>query len=313
MTVLDDNTTMTMLDGVALADKRIPADWPGVSRSREITAAGLRWHVQQHGDTGPTVLLLHGAGASLHSWAGLVTELSPDHRLIAIDLPGHGFSDAFSAGNYTLTRTARAIAELQRALNASPALIVGHSAGAAIAMQMLVDAAHDGASGTPGIVAINPAILPFSGLAGIAFPLLAKIGAGSRLFAGLIASRASATSQVERLINGTGSQLDAEGIGRYQWLMQRTSHVRAVLSMMAGWRLDALQPALRRLDPPMHFIIGERDRAVPPSSVAGVAQRLGNTGVTRLAGYGHLVHEEAPAVVAATLRQNFPPSAGGRT
>lgn len=310
MTALEGGLTMRADEDPALLGLRMPADWPGASQSRLVRAAGLRWHVQVHGGRGPVILMLHGAGASLHSWAALVPALSANHRVVLVDLPGHGFSDAFGAGAYTLGRTAAAMAALNAELGLAPALIVGHSAGAAIAMQMVLDAHADGTATLPHVAAINPAILPFAGLAGIAFPVLAKFAAGSRLLAGLVASRASSVAQVTRLISGTGSTLDAEGIARYQWLMQRRSHVAAVLSMMAGWQLDALLPALRRLDPAMHFIIAERDCAVPAAPVADVARQLANTELTLLADYGHLLHEEAPAEVAAVLRHRVSLLAG---
>ena len=72
----------------------IREDWPNRTASRYVEAGGLRWHVQSLGDTGPVILLLHGTGAATHSWAGLAPLLATRFRVVAPDLPGHGFSGA---------------------------------------------------------------------------------------------------------------------------------------------------------------------------------------------------------------------------
>lgn len=68
-------------------------DWPNREHSRFVEAAGLRWHVQQMG-RGPVLLLLHGTGASTHSWRALMPLLAAEFTVVAPDLPGHGFTSA---------------------------------------------------------------------------------------------------------------------------------------------------------------------------------------------------------------------------
>ena len=55
------------------------ADWPNREASRFVEAAGLRWHVQVMG-AGPVLLLLHGTGASTHSWRDVMPKLAAIHR-----------------------------------------------------------------------------------------------------------------------------------------------------------------------------------------------------------------------------------------
>ncbi len=74
-------------DGSAPAE--IPADWPHADCSRFVDTGDVRWHVQEMGQ-GPTLLLLHGTGAFLHSWSELMTLLAQSHHVIAVDLPGQG-------------------------------------------------------------------------------------------------------------------------------------------------------------------------------------------------------------------------------
>ena len=79
-------------------------DWPNRASSRFVDAGGLRWHVQVMGE-GPVVLLIHGTGASTHSFRALAPLLAPHFTVVVPDLPGHGFTDAPpSASGYSLAR-----------------------------------------------------------------------------------------------------------------------------------------------------------------------------------------------------------------
>ena len=84
----------------------------------------------------PCVLLIHGTGASTHSWAPLIHELSERYQILAIDLPGHGFSSVPRFGRSTLETITDGVAHLLNQLDIVPTHIVGHSAGAAIAVQL---------------------------------------------------------------------------------------------------------------------------------------------------------------------------------
>ena len=109
--------------------------WPNREASSFVVAGGLRWHVQQMGE-GPVLLLLHGAGAATHSWRDLAPLLARDFRVIAPDLPGHGFTDTPPAEGLSLPGMARSLTSLLQALGVKPFMAVGHSAGAALAIRL---------------------------------------------------------------------------------------------------------------------------------------------------------------------------------
>ncbi|MEM7318695.1 MAG: alpha/beta hydrolase [Pseudomonadota bacterium] len=79
--------------------------------------------------TGPLIVLVHGVGLRADAWAPVIDCLSTSHKVVAPDLPGHGASP-FSSGLQTLTGYSEAIATLL----SEPAIIVGHSLGAMIAL-----------------------------------------------------------------------------------------------------------------------------------------------------------------------------------
>ena len=124
---------------------RLPDAWPDRGYSSFHTVGAVRWHVQQQGD-GPTVLLLHGTGGSTHSWAACTASLARRYRVVAIDLPGHGFTQAAdrAAGAplpFGLAEMATAVAALLRHLDARPRFAVGHSAGMPVLMSTCLPAA----------------------------------------------------------------------------------------------------------------------------------------------------------------------------
>lgn len=275
------------------ADDRPAAD----AGDRFVTAAGLRWHLRQGGQGSALLLLVHGTGASLHSFDALLPHLDPRLRWISVDLPGHGETSRPAPSQFTLPGMARAIGELLRVLGLSPALAVGHSAGAAIVLRM----ALDGLIAPRAVVAINGAFLPFGGWAAPLLSPLARVLYAQRWVPRLFARRAADAAVVRRLIEGTGSRLDDTGIAAYQRLMQQPGHTEAALGMMAHWDLRSLARDLPRLTLPLLLLVGSNDRAVPPAQARRVASRCRNARVQLIPGVGHLAHEEAPASVAQLL------------
>jgi len=92
-----------------------------------------------HGE-GPTVLLLHANPGDRRDWDAIVPDLARDHRVIAIDWPGHGDSPApapprdASAMHY-----ADALAALAAELAIEDAIVVGNSVGGYAAVRLAID------------------------------------------------------------------------------------------------------------------------------------------------------------------------------
>jgi magnesium chelatase accessory protein len=273
-------------------------DWPNRSASRFLLAGGLRWHAQVMG-SGPTLLLLHGSGAATHSWRDLAPLLASDFRVVAPDLPGHGFTQTPDGAGLSLQGMARAVAALLAALQVEPALIVGHSAGAAIALRLRLGQPA-GAAG--GVVSLNGALRPFPGAAGHIFPALARLLFLNPLAIQMFAWRAGQPGAVERLIKSTGSTIDAAGLDQYGRLLRTTGHIDGALGMMAHWDLVPLQADLPAVPGPVTLVATGRDRAVPPEVAREAQARMPGARLIELPDLGHLAHEEAPERIAAIIR-----------
>ncbi|MEE8599672.1 alpha/beta fold hydrolase [Euzebya tangerina] len=98
---------------------------------------GVRHHYVSKGE-GPPVVLVHGLGGSLHAWHGVSETLAVNHHVIALDLRGHGRSDAGSGG-YSIQQFSQDVSALINALELPPVSLVGHSLGSLVAQHVAVE------------------------------------------------------------------------------------------------------------------------------------------------------------------------------
>lgn len=281
---------MSMLDW-----ERDGADWPNRDASRFVEAGRIRWHVQQAGE-GPTILLLHGTGASTHSWRHLWTLLGGAGTLVAPDLPGHAFTSR--PADLSLAGMSGALGALVQVLDLRPDIVIGHSAGAAVGVHMILD----GIVAPRLLVGIGAALEPFPGAAAFLFPGLARMLAMNPLVAQLFTVTAGMPGEAKRfLAHSTGSRIDADTARYYGRLFRNRAHVTSTLGMMASWDLAPLARDLPRLDTPLLLLHGSGDAAVPPRVSLEVAQRVPRGKALLLEGLGHLPHEEDAAAVARPI------------
>lgn len=270
------------------------AGWPHREASRFVEAGGLRWHVQVAG-RGPALLLLHGSGASTHSWARLLPRLTPYFTVVAPDLPGHGFTEAPAPERLSLPGVAELVASLAAALGVRPALVAGHSAGAAVALRM----ALDGAVSPAAIVGLNPALAAFEPPLGPFKPLVYAVSS-SAPYARFVAALATPKT-VEATLASTGSRLDAGLVELYARLAARPGHVHAVMTMMSRWDVAPLVADYPRLALPVLLVFGGRDRWIARAPVEEAVARIPRLRALSVDDTGHLTHEERPDAVAEAI------------
>ncbi len=286
-----------MAEPTTLVWARDGVDWPNRDASRFVAAGGVSWHVQVAG-SGPVILLLHGTGAATHSWRGLFADLAKDFTVVAPDLPGHGFSSRPDGAAMSLPGMARAVADLLAELGLSPEVVVGHSAGAAIAARMCLD----GLIAPRALVSLNGALLPLPLMPEEVFGPMARTLVSCRLVSRVFAWQAGSQAAMDRLVRSTGSTLDAEGMALYARLARNPGHVEGALAMMANWGLRALEADLPALRQKLILVTGSRDRTVPPGESYRVLRLVPSAKLISLPGLGHLAHEEDPTTAARLIR-----------
>jgi magnesium chelatase accessory protein len=277
----------------------VPADWPNRASSRFLDLPSGRVHVQIAG-SGPCVLCVHGTGASTHTWRDVIPRLARRYTVVALDLPGHGFSAAPARGGCHPRQIAELVADLLGALELEVDYAIGHSAGAVVLAQLALSGRADPAA----MVFVNPALLPLRGLHWPFLRMIARGFADSYWVAPLVSSQARRPEAVKRMLAGIGTEISAEAVEQYRFLFSRKAHLEGMLRMMSEWDLSPLERELHMLQQPVQVLYGSNDRAVPPGEVNRLRQYLEHAVFVALPA-GHLAHEEQPDRVIALIEEWF--------
>lgn len=108
----------------------------GTVRERLVDAAGHLIHVVENGPhTGPPLLLLHGHAGSTAWWDQVAPQLAAEHRVIRVDLLGHGRSDKPATG-YTMVEQANVVGLVLDALRVPKVTAIGHATGAVVSVAL---------------------------------------------------------------------------------------------------------------------------------------------------------------------------------
>ncbi|MBP6764272.1 MAG: alpha/beta fold hydrolase [Rubrivivax sp.] len=251
---------------------------------------GLRLHLRDSGPRdAPAVILLHGFGASLHTWEPWAQALSPHYRVIRYDLPGSGLTGPDPGADYSDTRNLHVLLSLMDHLGLQRATLVGHSMGGRLAWRMaaanpqrvagLVLVAPDGFA-SPGFEYGKPPEVP-------AVLQLMRVVLPRAL---LRMNLAPAYAKPELLSDDT--------VARYHDLLRAPGARQAMLQRMGQIVLHDPAPLLAHIQAPTLLMWGELDAMIPVANAQDYLRALPAVTGARLVslpGVGHLPQEEAPA------------------
>ena len=248
--------------------------------------ASTHLHVRDSGPKdAPAVILLHGFGASLHTWEPWAQGLAATHRVIRFDLPGSGLSPPDPTGDYTDARSRRLLLALMDRLGVARASLVGHSIGGRIAwgfaaehperVDKLVLVAPDGFA-SPGFEYGRAPEVPAT------FKLMRHVLPESLLRMSLAPAYADPALLTDAIAE------------RYHDLMRAPGSRDALLARMAQTVLTDPVPVLQRIRAPTLLLWGEQDAMIPFANAADYLKAIPKATRVSLPGVGHLPHEEAP-------------------
>jgi pimeloyl-ACP methyl ester carboxylesterase len=260
-----------------------------------IDVKGQIVHLRDEGpraDPSP-IVLLHGTGASLHTWEDWVRALKKTRRVITFDLPGFGltgpFTGQYAADDYRGDTYARFVLDVLDALKVSSAVIGGNSLGGEVAWRavtlaptrftrlLLVDAS--GYDFKPGSIPLGFRIA--------LVPLLNRIGEHLLPRALVAASVASVYADDSRITDAV--------VDRYYELTLREGNRRAL-----GFRMQQLEPGaatsrLKTITVPTLVLWGSADQLIPVENARRFAGDIAGARVVVVDGLGHVPQEEDPA------------------
>jgi pimeloyl-ACP methyl ester carboxylesterase len=260
-----------------------------------VDVGGQRLHLRDSGPrVAPAVILLHGFGASLHTWEPWATGLAAEHRVIRFDLPGSGLSAPDPGGDYTDARSRQILLALMDQLGVARASLVGHSIGGRIAwsfaaehperVDKLVLVSPDGFA-SPGFEYGKPPEVPAS------FRLMRHALPKALLRMSLEPAYADPTVLTDEVVQ------------RYHDLMRAPGGRDALLARMAQTVLVDPVPTLRRIQVPTLLLWGEQDAMIPFANSADYLKAIPTATLVPLPGVGHVPQEEAPERSLVPVRE----------
>ena len=268
-------------------------------------------HVLDHGGPRdlPTVLCVHGLGSSAVSWRGLARALRRDHRVVTVDLPGHGRSPRAgrSAG---IEANAALLARVME--DVGPAVLVGHSMGAALAVKHALAQPAD----VPGLVLLAPPMPrnPWERMtpelacrvALCAWPWLARTALGARfrrlgaeefVRRNLALTCASAETVDEEIRQMLIQRAESGGVDDHATFVEAARSVGLLVARAGDYRRS-----IATVTAPGLVLHGEADRLVPPLEVQQLATLQPSWTTVVMPDIGHSPHMEAPVEVAERIR-----------
>ncbi|MFK8041776.1 alpha/beta fold hydrolase [Congregibacter sp.] len=247
---------------------------------------GVKLHVRVSGPAeAPALVMLHGFGASLHTWEGWAASLDKRYHVIRLDLPGAGLSYPDLTGDYSDERTLALLDALLAELNISRGVIIGNSIGGRLAWRFA--AAYP--ERVTGLVLISP-----DGFAseGFEYGRTPEVSVVTQLMRYTLPRFLLEMSL--RPAYGNPDALTEDVVNRYYDLMLAPGSRDALIKRMAQTVLVDPKPVLRSIKVPVLLLWGERDGAIPIANAADYQTHLPDSLLVPLPGLGHVPQEEAP-------------------
>jgi len=250
---------------------------------------------------GPPVLLVHGFGQSSYAWRDIVNAM-PGYRVLTVDLKGYGQSDKPRDGDYGLFLQAALVREFILALGLRDLVLVGHSFGGGVSLQVAADLCETDLGRLRGLVLVDSAALP------------------QRLpyFLYLLRPRGLAEALVHlaplRLAAAVALRLACRQPRAYSWEVAGAYASTVALpggreAMLATARqmippdIDALSARYATITVPTLLIWGRQDPIVPLNVGERLVKILPSARLEIIDACGHCPHEEHPEQTARLMNQ----------
>jgi pimeloyl-ACP methyl ester carboxylesterase len=249
----------------------------------------------------PTIVLVHGFSASLHTWEPWVADLKRDYRVISLDLPGHGLSRCVDNDEIGMEQFTDIIDQVTRALKVERFTLAGNSMGGGAAWNYAL--AHP--ERLEGLVLVDAAGWPRAAEEsddrpfifrlleiGIARELVKDLDMSSLIRPGLEDSFADPAFVTDEMVD------------RYASLSRAPCHREALLTLSAGrgTRTEASPEKLSAITIPTLVMHGELDNVIPASHGEQFAAAIPGAELKLYPDVGHLPQEEIAAQSVADLR-----------
>jgi pimeloyl-ACP methyl ester carboxylesterase len=252
---------------------------------------GVRIHYQEAGDeNAPAIILIHGFISSTLIWSGTFLPLADaGFRVIAIDLPGFGYSDKPADARYTIDSQAHAVVSLMDRLGIDTATIVGASYGGAIAATIALDYPErvDRLVLVGAVTSDEPKKKLL--LRVVQIPIVGDIA--TPLFLG---SRWVLRARMEEAYRRLGQPLDEHMVRARHHLLETANMQRAMIRTVRRWNANRIQRQAPLIRQPTLLVWGEADSHIPLSEGFRLRDAIPNARLIVFRNCGHLPPAEYP-------------------
>lgn len=234
---------------------------------------------------GATIMFLHSLGTDAHLWAPQLKALSHTHKVIAVDLRGHG--DSSWESRLTPAMMVEDVTVLARRLGLERIVVVGLSMGANVALLATVT--------NPGLVRALVLASAFTNPS----PALRDILFGMADEAEKVVDMNQyALRRVARMLPTAPEASRSDFFAGAQKMSKQA--LVSISRALAVWNVS---PLLRTITVPSLILVGDRDPYVTPATAAEMAAQLAHARVEVLNSAGHICNADAPTAFNRALRR----------
>lgn len=257
---------------------------------------GLRVHYRDEGPAeAPVLVLLHGYGDAYATWEGWAAALRAGHRVISLDLPGHGLTAAPAGTQIDREAQARLVLRVAEALKLPRFVLAGNSMGGGVAWQAALLAPQ----ALRGLVLVDAAGWPMPATTpSLAFRILAH--PWGRAVLARIDNR-PLIRQALRAQVGDPALITDELVDRWALYQRYPGHRPILMSIAPGAQAPVTAERLAGLQLPTLVLHGEIDPILPLEHSRRFAAAIAGAELIVYPGIGHLPQREIPARSAADV------------
>src|SRR5690606_31785764 len=263
---------------------------PHADRSHFVTVDGTRIHYQDFGDPAdPPVILIHGYTASVYVWRQVAPLLAETgHRVVALDLPGFGYSEKPTWFDYSIVTQARVVSRFMDTLGIGRATIVGSSYGGAIAATLVLDYAARVDKLVLVDAVINDEVRRHPLLRLASIPGIGQVNTPY-----LVESRFFHKYRMRKTISPANySLVTADRVENIRRPLAAADGHRSVLATSRHWNAERIERDAYLIEHPTLLIWGEDDKVIPIENAHKLYDSILHSRLVVLKDCGHLPQEE---------------------
>jgi pimeloyl-ACP methyl ester carboxylesterase len=265
------------------------------------TTTPLNLHFSDRGK-GKTLLFLHGFGANSYTWTKVSDTLSQNHRVILLDLKGHGASPKPNDNAYSLHDQAELVTAFIMENGLEDLTLIGHSLGGGIALLVALKLDSKVPNPISSLILVDTVAysqpLP-------AFIKILRVPILAQLLACLVPNRLQAL-QVLRLAYHDNDKITNDTIDAYSAPLALPGAHHALIEtakQIIPQDIEDISSRYGTIRIPTLLLWGEHDRIVPLEIGERLHGAISNSDLVVIDDAGHIPHEEAPAVTLQAIQK----------